>query len=200
MGAPKTFVTSDLHLQHRKVIEFERHRFATIEEHDEFIIRSLNRYLGPNDTLYILGDIGFRKDGDLHSLGALIRRIECAKKVLVYGNHDHFNEKEALSILGFDEVHKYQIYYEDPEACGKIILSHRPVREAFDNPYVINVHGHVHNGHLTAGGFYNVNIAQTGYKPQDMQRFVNLAKQLKTRVEKFGDEWYYDYYKMEGDR
>lgn len=200
MRAPKTYVTADLHLQHKGIISFERGRFKSIEEHDEYIISCLNRCLGPNDTLYILGDVGFRQGGDLSSLGRLIKRIECRRKILVYGNHDHFSEQEALSVLGFDEVYKGPIYYPDPEANGKIILSHQPVKEAFENPYVINVHGHIHNGTIEADGFYNVNIAQTNYLPQDIRTFVNIAKKRKSRVERFGEEWYYDLYKLKGGK
>lgn len=200
MSAPRTFVTADLHLQHTGILSFERHAFKSIDEHDEYVIRSLNRYLSPDDTLYVLGDVGFRKNGDLHSLGRLVRRIECRRKVLIYGNHDHFSETEALSVLGFDEVHKGPVYYESADSYGKIILSHQPVVEARNNPYVINVHGHIHNGDLAADGFYNVNIAQTGYVPQDMRKFVNIARKRKSRLERFGDEWYYDLYRLKGDK
>ena len=199
MAAPKTFVTADLHFQHKGILGFERSRFKTVEEHDDFIIRSLNRHLGPNDTLYILGDVGFRNGGGLESIARLIRRIECGRKVLIYGNHDRFSETEARTVLGFDEVHKGPIYYEAPEAPGRIILSHQPVREALDNPYVINVHGHIHNGELDEYGYYNVNIAQTGYAPQNMQTYVNIAKKLKSRTERFGEEWYYSLYNLKGD-
>lgn len=198
MRQPKTFVTADLHFRHKGILSFERRQFKTVEEHDEYIIRSLNEVLGPSDTLYVLGDVGFRGKEPPTLLGHLVKRIECRKKILILGNHDRFNKAEAKTFLGFDEVHCGPIYYDAPGCEGRIILSHQPVREAFENPYVINVHGHIHNGKLAADGFYNVNIAQTGYVPQDMSKFVDIAKKCKSRLERFGDEWYYPLYDLEG--
>lgn len=192
------YVTADLHFGHKSIIKFqERNKFETIEDHDNFIIRQLNATLKPNDTLYVLGDVGFRSPSQtLAELGQKIRRIECARKVLIMGNHDRFSPIEAISILGFDEVHRGPIYYHHAEAHGKIILSHEPVREALDNPFVINVHGHIHNYKLNLPGFYNVNIGMNAYRPIPMNRFVNLARNCKKRTEPFGQEWYYQYYDL----
>ena len=191
------YVTADLHFGHTNLIKFpERNQFKTIDEHDEYVIRRLNSVLKPEDTLYILGDVGFRSRGGqtLAQLGQKIRRIECARKVLVMGNHDKLSPIEAQTVLGFDEVHRGPMYYEHEEAHGKIILSHEPVREALNNPYVINVHGHIHNYKLNLDGFYNVNIGMTGFAPIPMGRFVALARNKKGRTEQFGHEWYSEAY------
>lgn len=194
------YVTADLHFGHTALLRFpERKNFNTIEEHDNFLIRRINSTLKPGDTLYVLGDVGFRNANQtLEELGRKIKRIECLRKILIMGNHDCFSPTEAVTILGFDEVHKGPIYYEHPEAHGKIILSHEPVREALDNPYVINVHGHIHNYKLNLRGYYNVNIGMTAYRPVPMTRFVNLARSCAKRTEKFGSEWYYEYYDFGG--
>jgi calcineurin-like phosphoesterase family protein len=184
------YVTADLHFRHQRIIEFERHRFKNIEEHDKAIIRALNSTLRTGDTLYILGDLGFRENGSLEPVRDCVRRIECAKKILVMGNHDHFSIEEAKS-MGFSEVYKHPIYYESKDAQGMILLSHRPLREAYENPYVINVHGHVHNGIVDLPNFYNVNIHMTGYIIQPMKMFENIAvRTCKSRQERFPNEWY----------
>jgi len=189
------YVTADLHFGHARIIEFERHQFRTIEEHDSRIIRALNSVLKPNDTLYILGDVGFReKEGGLASLKSKLSRIECHRKILVMGNHDRFSAIEAMG-LGFDEVYKGPIYYPSSAVPGRIILSHRPVFEAYDNPYVINVHGHIHNGEIDAKGYYNVNIHMTRYHVHPMSQFEKIAKKLKSRDERYGSEWYAEFEK-----
>lgn len=188
------YVTADLHFGHERIIKFERTQFKSIEEHDEKIIRCLNSALKPGDTLYVLGDVGFRDPlGGLPGLIGKVHRIECAKKILILGNHDKFSQTEARK-MGFDEAIKGPYYYPSKEAPGKIILSHRPVREAFGNPYVINVHGHVHGGFLDLPGFHNVNIHMTNYVPKNMRFFEKIAKEtLKSREEGFGDEWYFEF-------
>lgn len=184
------YVTADLHFRHKRIIKFERHQFKDIEEHDKAIIRALNSTLRIGDTLYILGDLGFRENGSLEPLRDCVRRIECTRKILIMGNHDHFSIEEAKS-MGFSEVYKHPIYYESKDAQGMIMLSHRPLREAYENPYVINVHGHVHNGMVDLPNFYNVNIHMTGYIIQPMKMFENIAMQTcKSREERFPNEWY----------
>ena len=184
------YVTADLHFRHQRIIEFERHQFKDIEEHDKAIIRALNSTLRIGDTLYILGDLGFRENGSLEPVRDCVRRIECTKKILIMGNHDHFSIEEAKS-MGFSEVYKHPIYYESKDAQGMILLSHRPLREAYENPYVINVHGHVHNGTVNLPNFYNVNIHMTGYIIRPMKMFENIAVHTcKSRQERFPNEWY----------
>lgn len=196
------WVVADLHFGDVGLLKYpERCHFKSIEEHDEYIIRQLNMFLKPGDTLYVLGDVGFRGSGEegLLELARKIRRIECARKVLIYGNHDKFSVSDARKKLGFDEVHKGLYYYENagaPDLSGKILFSHEPAREALDNPYVINVHGHVHNYALKLKGFYNVNIGQTNFVPTNMKKFINLARKVKSRHEYFGHEWYYQYYDL----
>ena len=184
------YVTADLHFNHKGIIPFERTQFKTIEEHDNRILRAINSSLGPNDVLWVLGDVGFRTDGGLQALGEKVRRIECKKKILLMGNHDRFSMIEARG-LGFDEVYKGPIYYPSAVAPGKIILSHRPVKEAYDNPYVINIHGHIHSGFIDLPNFFNVNIHMTGYLIRPMKEFEELAnKTLKPREERYPNEWY----------
>ena len=192
------YVTADFHFDHGNILKFERGSFHSIEAHNEAIIRGMNRVLRPGDTLYVLGDVGFRTNGSLDSLARLMRRIECDKKILVMGNHDHFSEIEARTVLGFSEVHKGPIYYPSKIAPGRIILSHEPVKEAYGNPYVINVHGHIHANEIHADGFYNVNVAKTSYTPQNLRHFEDIASKLKSRNETFGEEWYYDLYDRKG--
>ena len=194
------YVTADLHFGHKGILGFERSQFKTIQEHDEYLIRRINSAIKPDDVLYILGDIGFWNPKDPKYVSHCIKRIECAHKILVVGNHDRF-PKEELKKMGFSVVHYGPVYYESATSHGQIILSHEPVKEASDNPYVINVHGHVHNGKLKDPHYFNVNIANTGYSPVSMRHFEKIAaKCTKKRRETFGNEWYYDLYDLKGGK
>lgn len=189
------FVTADLHLGHKRIILFERTQFATVPEHDKFVINSINSAVLPTDMLYILGDVGFVSAD--HSLEKLIKQVNEIKchKILVRGNHDKFNDFDARR-MGFEQIYGGPVYFSAYGVDSHIILSHEPVKEAYDNPYIINVHGHIHNGQLTLPNFYNVNIARTDYKPIDLAAFVRIARNCKARRECFGREWYYDYYNL----
>lgn len=187
------YVTADLHLGDERVIQFERTCFKTVEEHDKAIIEGINSVVDADDTLYILGDVGFFSSS--HPLEKLIKQVSKIKghKIFVKGNHDRFGLLDAKR-MGFEEIHMGPMYYSSCGVNGHIILSHEPVAEAYNNPYVINVHGHLHNSDLELPNFYNVNIGRTYYRPVDMNGFLRIARECKSRQEKFMQEWYKDYY------
>lgn len=49
---------SDVHFGHRALLQTERNEFKDTEEHDNFIVDSINNYVKKTDKLYILGDVG----------------------------------------------------------------------------------------------------------------------------------------------
>ena len=72
---------ADLHLGHEFVA---KHRgFASIEEHDEHIIKQWNSVVHKRDLTYILGDVTMEKTDSY----PLLKRLNGQKKV-VLGNHD----------------------------------------------------------------------------------------------------------------
>ncbi len=106
-----------------------------------------------NDTLIILGDIGnpeYLKDIKAH-------------KVLVAGNHDKglSNYKEY-----FDELYGGPLFISK-----KILLSHEPI----NLPYIINIHGHTHDGTFNDDYDYHFNVAANviNYTPINLKKIVN---------------------------
>ena len=88
---------------------------------DEQVI-NINKEIGKNDTIVILGDIGDP---------TFLKKIR-GYKIIVLGNHDKGSTvyKEYA-----DEVYEGILMISD-----KIMLSHEPV----DFKYVFNIHGHDH--------------------------------------------------------
>ena len=52
--------TSDLHLGHVNVLQFQNRPFADIDEMNEALIANINAKVKKNDELWILGDFSFR--------------------------------------------------------------------------------------------------------------------------------------------
>lgn len=48
--------TSDLHFEHKNVIQFDHRPFSNVEEMDAFIMQCWNKRVQPDDIVYILGD------------------------------------------------------------------------------------------------------------------------------------------------
>lgn len=180
------YVISDTHFGHANILKFERTEFTTIDEHDEYIIKKWNERIHKTDTVYHLGDVGIKNKEYLINI---ISRLN-GKKILILGNHD----RNAASIkfyleVGFDEVYNKPIYYN-----SKIILSHEPIQEAYNNPFILNIHGHLHNSYLNLENFYNVSAALIRYIPQNLERFEKKTFNLKKRDESFLEEWYAKHY------
>jgi len=191
--------TSDLHLNHYNILTLEKENLAknglsyirTIEEYNDMIINRINSCVKAEDTLYILGDVAF---GGLDVIRPLINRIN-GHKILVMGNHDRFQKSQG-QYLGFKETYDCPIYLNGVR--GKVILSHEPVMEAYNNPYVtLNIHGHLHNSCLDLPNYLNINIAEHEYYPVN---YDTLCKRIfnsgKNRRESFGQEWYIKHQKF----
>ena len=94
----RTFVISDTHFGHKRIIEFEPELrpFKTIEEHDEELVYRWNNAVKAGDTVWHLGDVLF----GVGSFDTLMRLR--GKKILIMGNHDHHHASKYLN--HFDKV------------------------------------------------------------------------------------------------
>lgn len=185
------YVISDLHLGDRGVIKFERTEFATIEEHDATLVQYWNKtVVNKDDTVYFLGDLhdNSRRRDDLDYLKSLVSKLR-GHKIIILGNHDVFRDQDYLD-LGFEKVIHGPYYYKP-----YLILSHEPCREALNNPYVWNIHGHLHNAELELPNYKCVSARHIQYKPAKLTKMAeNIAAKVTKRKEYFMEEWYAEYY------
>ena len=81
-----TFFTSDLHFGHVNILKYGRgDAFGDLDNMRETIIANINSMVGPDDTLYILGDVvmGQRAENLPH-----VGRLNGTRR-LILGNHDY---------------------------------------------------------------------------------------------------------------
>ena len=170
------YYTADLHFGHRRIIEFERKEFQTIEEHDRHIIDIL-KCLHETDNLIILGDLG-TPPSDFYDLKVSIK--------LVRGNHDRDTranyERKGIEVI------------ETPIYLSKrILLSHEPVPVTDET---LNVHGHLHNAIIDKPNYFNINIAMTDYRLVPEREILNRLHNIPKISHRFGEEWYAPLYKF----
>ncbi len=129
----EVFFIADTHFGHRGILKFSEtkpHRvFASIEEHDEELVRRWNAVVGSKDTVWHLGDFCFGR-----------RNLEIAarlngNKKLVMGNHDMYASEDYL---------RYFTRLAGAVEYKGLVLSHVPVRECQLARWYMNVHGHLH--------------------------------------------------------
>ena len=163
------YFISDLHLGHKNIIRYCNRPFNTIELMDNTIINNWNAIITSNDTVFLVGDVCFKKSKK--EITDIINSLN-GTKILIMGNHDYrLSVKEWLSV-GFSEVYKYPIIYKD-----FYIVSHKPVFMNSTMPY-INIHGHIHQNTMAEIYYYNVSVEHHNYTPVS---FDNIVKEIEER-------------------
>lgn len=179
------FLTSDLHIYHTNVIKYCGRPFTSVEEMNEMLVKNWNEVVGPEDTVYCLGDFSMA----FRPVETFTRRLN-GKKYLVPGNHDfcHSYHKKSRNA---DNRTKWIKNYEDN---GWIVL---PEQTTLDIPGVAVVNmchhpyyfidsdvgddkyekwrpkddgrwllcGHVHEKWKAVGRMINVGVDQWDFKP-----------------------------------
>lgn len=171
------YYTSDSHLSHKNIIEYEDRPFGSVEEMNNTIIDNINYRLTPDDELYILGDFTLEKNID--KVSNLIRKIKC-KKHLIIGNHDYFVKNKSLCSL-FDSVHHY---LEIDDNGWKVILFHYPIQNWNLKRYgSIHLYGHVHSKEelqLKENNAFNVGVDVNNFMPVTLEELLEKRKNNAT--------------------
>ncbi len=143
----KCFFIADLHLGHKNILNFHGNlrEGRNIKQHDEWLVRQWNSVVGPNDQVYVLGDVAFNKE----AMKSCLPRMN-GQKFLVRGNHDKFDT--LLYLEYFDNVYgliKKHGYW----------LSHAPIHEGSLRDRK-NIHGHVHDKAINDDRYICVSVEQ----------------------------------------
>lgn len=188
------FFSSDWHVGHANVIEFDKRPFKDVDHMHRVLINNYNNTVPENGLCYFLGDMGLCKSDTLKKI---IDELN-GTKILILGNHDR--NTYSMYANGFDVVLNAGIFYIGDK---RISISHCPLpgikREditgmkgakegehwhgesknqmfmSFDNSVDFHIHGHIHSGpHCSkereTNKQFDVGVAANGYKP------VNISK------------------------
>lgn len=132
----KVYVTADTHFgDDGSIVRYEGRPFQNGGEMNEALIAGWNRVVGPEDTVYHLGDVvsGLGRE----ETEAIVGRLN-GHKILIMGNHDTIFSVREWMEMGFEEVYSLPVIYQK-----FYILSHEPVYVNRAAPYA-NLFGHVH--------------------------------------------------------
>lgn len=162
----ETFFIADTHFGHKGILTYEKtHRpFASIEEHDEEIIKRWNDRVRDIDSVWVLGDLCFGKKNI-----ELVSRLKGMKR-LILGNHDLYPIPEYLKY--FDRV------------CGVMefdrkILTHIPIHKSQFYRYTHNLHGHLHSHKILDSRYINVSCEQINLTPISYGEILDKIKKEK---------------------
>jgi len=159
------WLIADTHFFHDELI---KNRYRP-ENYNELLIRNMCYLIAAQDVLVHLGDVIFYRYPELKGI---LDGIECRRKFLTMGNHDH---KSPMWYMrhGFDGA------FESLQ-IGDVLLSHRP-QENWPDGVRVNVHGHWHTNDHRAHErmpwydpekYRHLSAEETNYVPVNMVKFA----------------------------
>ena len=176
---PRTFVTSDLHLDHTNIIKYCKRPFMNTEDMNKTLVDNWNNTISNKDTVYFLGDMSFGKgsrsaDYWLSKLNGNIFFIRgfSYKPSGERNQHDRISKTKNV----FDNL---IIEYKD----RKFFLVHDPDLVPSDwKGWAIC--GHHHNNKLEEYPFIdkqnkriNVSVELTKYRPIEMDYLIKKIEE-----------------------
>jgi len=147
--------TSDLHHEHKKIVEFTNRKLVTTqEEHTDWLRDTWNRQVQNSDLVFHLGDFSFSKD-----YNAILEFVKSLKgqKIFIKGNHC---DSKILTRLVQDNAIAKWCHYDSTKIAGQhVCLFHFPIacwdRQGYGSWHL---HGHSHGGYRTEGKILDVGI------------------------------------------
>ena len=139
INVDNVFFSSDLHEGHQAVIDFGR-KFNNLLEMNLHIVDEINKKVGENDLLVLLGDSMMGEK----NYGEFLSKLNCKNVIMLYGNHCSLSK-----MLGTpSDKLLYHGYYLELLIEGQIICcSHYPhFCWNYQDDGAISLHGHLHGG------------------------------------------------------
>ncbi len=119
------YFTADTHFGHKNIIGMMARISAlgalmgSAEEHDQHLLDSINRLVGPDDELIIVGDFSWKQPGKYRT------KIICRNVKLVRGNHDKITA--STNVFGnLPDTIETEVYNKKRTDSIKLFLSHYP--------------------------------------------------------------------------
>ena len=179
----KTFFTAYWHLCEKKAPNtWSFHRdFDSPEQMNDTIIGKVNRYVGENDTLYVLGDVATSLEAE-----QWLQQIKCKNLVLVMGEKDQPMEMFEMLSKYFSPI------FHSPTSINNLseitfVAGHKPsdVKERlntlndeqrFTNQLFFGLHGHIHRAKSCGSNrdMLNVGCDLWDYVPLSFERIMHL--------------------------
>ena len=138
------YITSDTHFGHNRDFLYGPRGFATIQEHDQEVIKKWNEIIDDSDVVYHLGDVMLNdNEYGMNCLRQLNGQIK-----IIPGNHDTntrlklYSTLENVEVLPLSYIIKYKKYL--------FLLSHHPTitsnqeKTSYLREHLINLYGHTH--------------------------------------------------------
>jgi len=173
--------SGDVHAGHRAILKYCNRPFSTIEEHDDALIGERNKVVGPDDTVYDLGDFTL---GDEKMAWSYFPRLN--GKLYVLGNNFHHDKRWLKAKNPYWTKH-HEVTILPPIHTMKIddlfiVLCHFPFahwpREHYGS---ISLFAHCHGRYVPEGRALDVGVDNAmkvlgSYRPFSLTEIVEYME------------------------
>ena len=172
----RVFVTADTHFGHAAILRLTGRPFESLQAMDEGLISRWNAKVGPDDTVWHLGDFSFRAEASPENYRARLNgRIH-----LVIGNHDDPGLRARTDL--FESVSDIVGIKWGKQ---RIALCHYPMRDwpgAFRGAWHLFGHEHGRLDEEPLGLSLDVGVDSHGFAPLALDEVAQLMAQRKPHV------------------
>lgn len=158
------FFTSDTHFGDPRILRIDRRPFPDLPSHDAALVAAWNAVVGPDDTVWHLGDFALGPPPE--RVAALLGDLR-GHKHLIVGNNDG---PATLAVPGWTSV----AYYAETEVEGRrLVLCHYAFRTWNGlGRGAINLHGHSHGRLKPIPRQYDVGVDAQGLAPVTLDEIL----------------------------
>lgn len=151
------FFTADTHFGHANVIGMCHRPYANITEHDMGLVEAWNAVVGPDDTVWHLGDFAYRASPKWTR--RLFEMLNGTKRLIV-GNHDFKGETLKLPWKSVDQLTETVVDGQTLVLCHYSLRVWRNMRRG-----AVQLYGHSHGNLPGTAQSIDVGVDVMGYAP-----------------------------------
>lgn len=179
----RVWFSSDLHVGHTNIMKFcPITRVAdSVEDMNNKILAAHQEVVGPNDHLFILGDVFFSKEDYSYEWLSKVP----GKKHLIWGNHDQVIQKSEKIQGLFESIDQY---LEITVNTIRVVMFHYPIEE-WNSMHrgAYHLHGHTHGNLGIKRPFRSKDVGidcreQADFRPFSWTEINNELKDLPIKT------------------
>ncbi|MBR2655575.1 MAG: metallophosphoesterase [Loktanella sp.] len=163
------YYTADPHFFHERILEFCDRPFTSIGEMNGRILAHYQASVGPDDDLWIVGDVAMVRSDMADQLSAMLQSIP-GRKHLIVGNHD---EPWVRALPVWTSVHDMVEIIDDGT---RLTLCHYPmITWPGARRGALQLFGHVHQNWQGSRKAVNVGVDVWDFKPVTIREIRKRA-------------------------
>lgn len=178
----KVWFTSDLHFWHKNICKYCDRPYESVEEMNQGIVDNWNSVVKEDDTVFVLGDLGFC---GIEKLRPLMSQLK-GKIFLIQGNHDSDKVVNKLYEEGIikDYFKLLEVTIVNDEECPnqQLTLCHFPMIDWYNKEkgaWMIHAHQHqLPDTPSCSPKHWDVGLDKNGMTPINFEQLkINITKQ-----------------------